>query len=115
MHLRGSVHKVAQTQGPVSWVNVCKFQIMLGRGSETLEQSRSIGIRRYLLRDEVWPASPPAKRAANREDRVRAIDMQAFETVPAPSCVRELVHGLVSEFGHATQPATMIGCRRRRG
>ena len=109
MHLCGSVQKVAQTQGPVPRANACKLE--MNREWKALGQSRTIGGGRYLLRDKVRPASPPAKRAANREDRVRAIDMQALETAPAPRWVRELVHGLVSEFGHATRPAMMIGYR----
>jgi len=36
--------------------------------------------------------------------------MQALETAAAPSSVRELVHGLESEFGHATLLAMVIGC-----
>ena len=69
--------------------------------------------RRLLIARQSAIGQPTRETNSTHEDKVRTISMQALETAAAPSSVRELVHGLESEFGHATRLAMVIGCERK--
>ena len=112
MHLRGSVQdpesrakRRVQFLGRASQDSGCRW--IEGEGLGVVKSNLG---RRLLIARQSAIGQPTRETNSTHEDKVRAISMQALETAAAPSSVRELVHGLESEFGHATRLAMVIGC-----